>query len=328
MPSMLQCFFSFCIFSTILVIGGNSEGKTQAHRLVFSIESTTNYADLETLGDYSDEGVEDDTNSSGNSDQSIETEDLYFTRGRVLFDYEFEGSGQQRESLETEKHVDSNYNLIESKISKRIFSFEDPENKAKSIRMTAEDINQIFNKRKFTKNKNKRLTKSDRKKALECRKKDKLFFQRDKKCYHPLAQEPCRTANKWFVAHKTRLDGVCRIKPCLGDNKLVSLNGTCVSYDGDNCPGEHNRVYLNIDGKGYCGCQDGFSKDSRDGSCYRNYLQGPCSQSQTWVNANCLEHSCPPGNVFWRDKQCHPLANNITQCLQSSNGVLKLQVCV
>ena len=76
MPSMLQCFFSFCIFSTILVIGGNSVGKTQAHRLVFSIESTTNYADLETFGDYyySDEGVEDDTNSTENSDDNILTE--------------------------------------------------------------------------------------------------------------------------------------------------------------------------------------------------------------------------------------------------------------
>ena len=37
---LLQRFFSFCIFSTILVIGGRRGVGTQAHRLVFSMDTT------------------------------------------------------------------------------------------------------------------------------------------------------------------------------------------------------------------------------------------------------------------------------------------------
>ena len=170
-------------------------------------------------------------------------------------------------NLRSEKHVDLNYDdKIEERKSKRIISFVDPENKARLIKMTATDINQIFNKRKFRRNKNGRLTKSDRKKALECRKKDKLLWKRDKKCYHPLAQEPCRAANKWFVAHKTRLDGVCRIKPCLGlsddgDNEFISVNGTCTPADDETiCFDDKSQLELNIYGQGYYKCNQGFSK--------------------------------------------------------------------
>ena len=140
--------------------------------------------------------------SWGQNQTSEEEEEIPFAiGGRGLFDAE------QSEELFNEDFNDSEDGGISFSDAsagagrqERLFSFADPENKTELIKMTQADVNQIFNKRRFGKNKNRHLTKSDRKKARECRKKDKLFSRRDKKCYHPLSEEPCRAANKWFVA--------------------------------------------------------------------------------------------------------------------------------
>ena len=83
------------------------------------------------------------------------------------------------------------------------------------VKMTINEINKIFNKRRFRGNKNRHLTRTDKMKARECRRKKKLYFRKSKKCHQPLVQGPCKNNTKWIVAIKGRLDGVCRERPCL-----------------------------------------------------------------------------------------------------------------
>lgn len=67
---LLQRFFSFCIFSTILVIGGRRGVGTTAHRLVFSMDPTTDTtpsnADNQesTQQDYNDHAAKNGTDIS------------------------------------------------------------------------------------------------------------------------------------------------------------------------------------------------------------------------------------------------------------------------
>ena len=222
---------------------------------------------------------------------------------------------------------------VETEREERLFSFEDPENKAEIIRMKESEINNIFNKRKF--HKNKRLTKTDRKKIRECWKKDKLFSRRDKKCYHPLTEEPCGAkSNKWFVARKSQIvgEGVCRPRPCLEDDKPISLNGTCVAQDESTCP-LFQEVVHTFEGTAICDCMEGFSSSkiqtTTNITCYRDHLVGPCDDDRVWIQGKCRRRrGCEEGQTLWQDGECHDLDTGEAWdlCVASEEGVLMLEV--
>ena len=222
---------------------------------------------------------------------------------------------------------------VESGREERLFSFEDPENKAQIIRMKESEINNIFNKRKF--HKNKRLTKTDRKKIRECRKKDKLFSRRDKKCYHPLTEEPCGAkSNKWFVARKSQIvgEGVCKPRPCLEDDKPISLNGTCVAQDESTCP-LFQEVVHTFEGEAICDCIEGFSSSkiqtTTNITCHRDHLPGPCDDDRVWIQGKCRRRrGCGEGQTLWQDGECHDLDSGAAWdlCVAAEEGVLMLEV--
>jgi len=365
---MLQHLLSFCIFtSTILDIGGGRSIENVTDNYAELGNSSDYYYsddqissrllldyDPEDYYDYDNENSDlndttvlqnnkarvlfdyefDDYEEGFNLDSSAFTEDkeedlnydsdeVEGTRARILFEYEFDDD-------KVNFNLDSSDRAQEEDLKTRIFSFEDPGNKAKLITMTATEVNQIFNKRKFNQNKNKRLTKVDRKKARKCRKRDKLFSRRDKKCYHPLAEEPCST-NKWLVTRNTQQDGVgvCRIKLCSEQEDeqrtpLVMVNGTCVPLQNTSCP-SHQQIFLNIHGEGFCDCQDGFSKYKEDGVCYRDFAKGSCDDGEVFIGGECEKHNCEDGFSLWEDEECYPLDEEMEECLQSDEGTLELE---
>ena len=246
------------------------------------------------------------------------------SRSRVLFDYE----------LEEEEETDSDrVNFNENK-NQRVFSFQDPKDNLFLIKMTSSEINQIFNKERFLPNKKRTLTKSDRKKARECRRKNKLFFRGDKNCYHPLTPGPCKTAAKWIVAHRRRKsEGVCRNIKCPshsqedGDQQVL-FNGTCVSlHDPSICPSLQQLV-VNEHGDASCECIQDFSKSSNDSSCYRDFFPGPCNEGLTWYKGKCIENTCEQGKLVWSDEKCYGsnIDSEMEECLQSEMGEISVEV--
>lgn len=191
------------------------------------------------------------------------------------------------------------------------------------VKMTINEINKIFNKRDFRGNKNRHLTRTDKMKARECRRKKKLYFRKSQKCHQPLVQGPCKTSNKWLVAIKGRLDGVCRERPCLDDATPILYNGTCVPIDNEDCP-QYSRLYLNKRGEAYCDCETGYSRLSDgDGDCYRDFLTGPCvpGSSLVLVAGQCVPDPCQAGEIMWSDGKCRPVQAGLDQC----EGDLELQ---
>jgi len=188
-----------------------------------------------------------------------------------------------------------------------------------AVKLTINEINKIFNKRGFRRNKNRHLTRTDKKKARECRRKNKLYFRKNKKCHQPLVQGPCKNSTKWIVAIKGRLDGVCRERPCLEDAAPILYNGTCVPIDSGDCP-PNSRLYLNKRGEAYCDCEAGYSRLSDgdgDGDCHRDFLAGPCAaagSSLVLVAGECVPHLCQPGEMLWRDGDCHPASPDLAEC--------------
>ena len=184
------------------------------------------------------------------------------------------------------------------------------------VKMTINEINNIFNKRGFRGNKNRHLTSTDKIKARECRRKNKLYFRKNKKCHQPLVQGPCKNSTKWIVAIKGRLDGVCRERPCLDEATPILHNGTCVPIDYHACP-RYSRLYLNKRGEGYCDCEAGYSRLSDgDGVCYRDFLPGPCDagSSLVLVGGKCVLSPCPAGEMMWQDGSCHPADPGLAEC--------------
>ena len=362
---MLQhLLFSFCIFtSTILDIGGgrsiqnvtdnyaelanssdyyvSSDEQISSRVLLdYDLEEDDYYYDNETVSqneekvffDHEFEDYEDGFNLESSASEEDKEGDLNYdsdevvqsTRARVLFEYEFDDD-------KVNFNLDSSDKVQEEDLQTRIFSFEDPQNKDKLITMTGTELKQIFNKRKFNQNKNRRITKIDRKKARKCRKRDKLFSRRDKKCYHPLAEEPCST-NKWLVSRKKGQDGVgvCRTKLCQEQEEelripLAMVNGTCVPLNNNTCS-THQKIFLNIHGEGFCDCQEGFSKNQDDGECYRDFLQGLCDDDEVFVYGECEKHECEDGLNLWEDDKCYPLDEDMETCLQTEGGFLDLKV--
>ena len=214
-------------------------------------------------------------------------------------------------SRDTELDITGDYYDQTEEEENGIFSFQDPSARNKLVRMTVKEINKIFNTRGFLRNKNRRLTKKDKRKARECRRRSELFFRKTKSCHPPVEQGPCKDPTKWIVAIRGRLDGVCRERPCLDEATPILYNGTCVSIDNDDCP-RYSRLYLNKRGEGYCDCREGFSQHS--GSCHRDHLPGPCSNSTVLVSGQCQADPCPQGRMVWRDGECHLASSSLSSC--------------
>ena len=334
-----QCLFTFCIFSsTILDIGGRGSEAAPSPGLMFGDETEQAEHDNATSFEQYDYTSYDSFETS--LEDNVTSSERSIFGGRGLFDaaeqeYDDKAFLFEEDSL---KDIGSRINFsdndnVETEREERLFTFEDPENTAEFIRMKESDINKIFNKRKFRKNK--RLTKTDRKKIRECRKKDKLFSRRDKKCYHPLTEEPCGAkSNKWFVSRKSQIDGegVCRPKPCLKDDKPIFLNGTCVAQDDTTCP-LFQEVVHTFEGEAICDCRVGFSSPNieltTNITCHRDHTQGPCEQDRVWIQGKCRRRrGCGEGQTLWQDGECLDLDSGEAWelCVGSQQGVLMLEV--
>ena len=198
---MVQFRLSLCIFTTILGIGAS-------RRLVSDTET-----EIERSSPLST-NITHPTNTS-NSDGVDSVPSSQSTDLKITEDYYEDATAEEN----------------------RTVSFGDPTARNKLLKITVNEINQIFNKRGFLRNKNRHLTRTDKMKARECRRKKKLYFRKSTKCHRPLVQGPCKDSTKWIVAIKGRLDGVCRERPCLDDdapilyNEIMSLIGR-VGGDG------------------------------------------------------------------------------------------------
>merc|ERR1711915_889046 len=182
---------------------------------------------LEQSGDYSGDYI-DKAESFSKLPQS-----------RVLFNDEI--SYENDDSSE----IDFNESEIgDDNILKQMISFVDPENKSNHFEMTIKEINDIFGKKKKKrglKNKSK-LSQQEKKAARNCRRKKLLYSLKDKKCHEPTTSGPCRN-NKWFVAIKGKLQGVCRRIPCTNEDTPILYNETCSPIYGV-CP-DRQRLFLN-----------------------------------------------------------------------------------
>merc|ERR1711931_229803 len=93
-------------------------------------------------------------------------------RSRVLFEAD--------EGLEEKDSSAINFNTRDEKVDlNQKISFIIQEDRSSKIEMTLKEINEIFNKKKFMKNKGRQLHRRDRKAARECRKKKLLFSTKD-----------------------------------------------------------------------------------------------------------------------------------------------------
>ena len=269
---MVQLGLSLCIFTTILGIGA-------AGRLLSDTE----------------------TEIEGTSTPSVNITNPTNTSDR-----------DGRDSVTFSQSTEITEDYYDETEEDRMLSFPIPADRKKIVKMTVNEINQIFNKGGFLRNKNRRLTRTDKMKARECRRKKKLYFRKTKKCHDPLVQGPCKDSTKWIVAIRGRLDGVCRQPACLDDAAPIFYKGTCVPIDNDDCP-QHSRLYMNRRGEGYCGCEEGHSQ-YQGSSCHRDYFPGPCTNSTVLVAGQCLADPCQPGQLLWRDGECHPASPSVSDC--------------
>ena len=317
-------------------IGGRGSQAAPSPGLMFGDETEHVEHDNATSLEEYDYTIYD--SFEGSLEDNVTSSESSLFSGRGLFDaveqeYDDKAVLFEEDSL---KDIGGRINFsenVETGREERLFSFQDPENEAQIIRMKESEINNIFNKRKF--HKNKRLTKTDRKKIRECRKKDKLFSRRDKKCYHPLTEEPCGAkSNKWFVARKSQIvgEGVCKPRPCLEDDKPISLNGTCVAQDESTCP-LFQEVVHTFEGEAICDCIEGFSSSkiqtTTNITCHRDHLAGPCDDDRVWIQGKCRRRrGCGEGQTLWQDGECHDLDSGEAWdlCIAAEEAVLMLEV--
>ena len=216
----------------------------------------------------------------------------------------------------------------------RKITFANVESRSGNIEMTLGEINEIFDKKKHKKNK---LSRGNKKKAKNCRKRGLLLSVQDRKCHEPTLQGPCKNG-EWFVAVKRKLQGFCKRKQCTSEEKPIMSNGTCSAVYGS-CP-QSSRLYLNKRGKGFCDCDDGFSFNVADNTCHREHMQGPCAETKSWkcrkapkknkkghrVFGRCKETRCGDGEVEWRDNKCYKVDSGeiFDKCLENRDGELVL----
>ena len=140
----------------------------------------------------------------------------------------------------------------------------------------------------------------------------------------------------WFVSRKSRIvgEGVCRPKPCLDDDKPISLNGTCVARNDSSCP-LFQEVAYTFEGEAFCDCKEGFSSSNIDTTtnitCHRDHLKGPCEDGSVWIYGKCRRrHDCgeAEGQTRWQDGKCHDMdrGEDWDLCLAAEEGVLVLEV--
>ena len=204
-----------------------------------------------------------------------------------------------------------------------------------NIEMTQREINEIFDKKKHKKNK---LSRRNKKKAANCRKRGLLLSVKDRKCYKPTLKGPCKDG-EWFVAVKRQLQGFCKINECTSEENPIMFNGTCSALYGS-CP-PSSRLYLNKRGRGFCDCEEGFSFSPADSVCHREQRQGPCAEGQTWqcrkppkknrrghqAWGRCKEVECGEGEVEWRDRKCYKVDSGqiFDKCLEDRDGQLVIE---
>jgi len=170
------------------------------------------------------------------------------------------------------------------------------------IFMALGDINTIFGK----------------KKAKQCKKEKKTYFQEDGKCYKHSTRGPCPESHM-FVAIRKKLRGKCVETICKDDEKPFLHQGVCQGLYGPCRPGM--RLYYNRFGESICDCDEGFLVSSKDGACYKEFSTGNCGEGQTWrkgkqkgknkitgvSHGKCLRTNCRKGEVMWSDGQCYRL---------------------
>eukprot|EP00092_Neocalanus_flemingeri_P009649 GFUD01010390.1.p1 GENE.GFUD01010390.1~~GFUD01010390.1.p1 ORF type:complete len:342 (+),score=71.73 GFUD01010390.1:104-1027(+) len=208
------------------------------------------------------------------------------------------------------------------------------ERKEQKIEMRLGEINDIFDKNKHTI----KLSRSDKRKARDCRKKRQIFSMDDNKCYNPISEGPCKN-NKWFVAVKGKLGGVCKRRECTSVEAPILFKGTCSNLYGK-CP-KSSRLYLNKRGVGFCDCDEGFSYNIADDTCHRERVQGPCTDQQIWkrtkapknhktghkIFGKCKKNKCEEGEAKWKDQKCYKVDRGdiFNKCLESQNGELVIE---
>eukprot|EP00092_Neocalanus_flemingeri_P027772 GFUD01030146.1.p1 GENE.GFUD01030146.1~~GFUD01030146.1.p1 ORF type:complete len:350 (-),score=77.24 GFUD01030146.1:126-1175(-) len=274
--------------------------------------------DYDTDYEYSDEYIE--------TESEEEEADIPRPRSRVLFDEE-----------ENSSIIHFKVSGKETRLNRKI-AFTNPESRSEEFEMTLKEINEIFGKKRHSKNKKGKLSRSDKKLARDCRKKHLLFSKKDNKCHEPTSEGPCNN-DKWFVAVKGKLEGVCRRNQCTSDETPILFNGTCSALFGV-CPNS-SRLYLNKRGEGFCDCDQGFSYNIEDDKCHREHTQGPCTDKQTWLRrktpknhktghkvfGKCKENKCGEGEVEWKDEKCYTVdrGDMINMCLESQQGELVIE---
>jgi len=185
-----------------------------------------------------------------------------------------------------------------------------------------------------------KLSRREKTRARECRKRGRLYLRTEQKCYKPNEPGLCRQG-RWFVAERGRLDGVCQVPPCQDPNTPILYKGTCSSVY-DTCPDQNARLYLNKRGVGFCECDEGFSFNTADGKCYRERTRGPCNRQQTWLSLDkkkvakdqraghkrfgkCRRTKCGEGQVKWKGGVCADNGEEaVESCVQSADNAVEL----
>jgi len=185
-----------------------------------------------------------------------------------------------------------------------------------------------------------KLSRREKTRARECRKRGRLYLRAEQKCYKPNEPGLCRQG-RWFVAQRGRLDGVCQVPPCQDPNTPILFKGTCSSVYGT-CPDQNARLYLNKRGAGFCNCDEGFSFNTADGKCYRERSRGPCNRNQTWLPLDkkkvpkdqrtghkrfgkCRRTKCGEGQVKWKGGVCADNGGGEEEsCVQSADNAVEV----
>ena len=161
---------------------------------------------------------------------------------------------------------------------------------------------------------NRTLSTEDEQNALFCLEKDLLFSVKHQQCFPPLSDKACVAGQaKWFVARRSRLEGVCRKIPCSDPAAPVLHNGTCSALHTSNCP-HNNRLFVNKFGRGYCDCDEGWRRHQEDELCYQDRSAGPCGPGETWLAGSCLSQDCGPDQRAWADGQCYTVDSEAGGC--------------
>jgi len=248
-------------------------------------DNATNEGENKSLSDDSDDSDDSDVDLDDTHEDSSDDDDEYI-----------ELSAFQEDDFPEEIARDETQ-LIPLRLDTNPFT-----RQGNFIFMALGDINTIFGK----------------KKAKQCKKEKKTYFQEDGKCYKHSTRGPCPESHM-FVAIRKKLRGKCVETICKDDEKPFLHQGVCQGLYGPCRPGM--RLYYNRFGESICDCDEGFLVSSKDGACYKEFSTGNCREGQTWrkgkqkgknkitgvSHGKCLRTNCRKGEVMWSDGQCYRL---------------------